>query len=220
MKEALIAYKGIVTLEKATWDNLWGMYATFTLDLNGKNPFQKFTQMRKGRVGTIFGSIFNSVKDASTAWEDEVMLKGWSDGTSGNKVTFWVAGDVKHPFMDFDKGEEFAVVLVEMDDASQPINQKKRERVEQSKGRKATLSNYAAMLCRTKEFHDYLGWTYALELEEWRDEPDMERVAAWWMYKKLGITSRAELDKDSGVAALFHTDIRQPYAAWTGGEHV
>ncbi len=216
MSEAIVAYKGIITLEKATWDNLWGMYATFTVDLTGKNPFQKFTQMRKGRVGTIFTSIFNSVKDASTVWDDEVMLKGWSDGTSGNKVTFWIAGDVRHPFMDFDKGEEFAVVLVELDDASQPINQKKRSRslLMQRGGRKATLSNYAALLCRTPEFWCWLGSKCGYPMAA----GDKETKSAQWIRDFINIDSRSELDTDTDAATRFHEQIRKPYAEWTGGE--
>ncbi|KKN76152.1 hypothetical protein LCGC14_0373470 [marine sediment metagenome] len=217
----IIAYQGIVKMEKSTWDTVWGMYAQFSMEqgkdeLGSANPLKRFTGMRKGRVGTIFAAVFNSPTTGITL-DDEVMLKGWSDGTTGWKVTFWFNGEAanEHPFMRFDKGAEFALVLVELDDDNSAIDQVKRDRVETAPktARKRTLSNYAAMLCREPMFMRYLGDTYGLSC----DPKFADEVATNWMREFLGIKSRSELDTDQFVAGQFHADIRGPYRKWHAG---
>ena len=224
MTDGLIAYKGQVTLDKAVWDNITGMTMVVDLEqrpheLTAANPFKKFTKMRKGRVGTRFSVVMMADGDKSPAYDDEVMLKGWNDGTNGWRVTFWINADEDglHPFMNDDKGSEFALVAVELDDDNEAIDQVKREKVESAtKARKSPqkLSNFAALLCRTPEF-----WGYMRSLGEGQDvdfpeDGPMEPHAKWWMCQKLGIESRAELDSDSYRALMFHAEIREPYAAW------
>jgi hypothetical protein len=175
--------------------------------------------MRKGKVGTIFSAVFNSV-DTGIALDDEVMLKGWSDGTSGWKVTFWFTEFEAHPFMGFEKDTEFALVLVEMDDDSSAINQAKREKLKDSpKSRQEMkLSNYAAMLCRSPEFIRYLR-SHKGVIADWDGEAaDKPAIAAEWVRDHLGIKSRSELDTDIGAAHRFHSDIRKPYAQWNSQE--
>lgn len=206
----IVAFKGIMTLEKAVWDNVFGMYVQFKMgELTGPNPFKKFTSMKKGRVGTRFDAVFNSCKNAATVYEDEAMLKGWTDGTTGSKVTFWIApGTSFHPFMERENGEEFAVVMVELDDDQEPIDQVKREKL--SKPRKQHLSNYAAQLCRDSNFHDWLAST-----QDWpRGGTSYQEQAKQWMYKACMISSRAELDSDPMAAERFHQTVRGPFAEW------
>ena len=207
----VIAFKGIMTLEKAVWDNVFGMYVQFKMEaLKGPNPFKRFTSMRKGRVGTRFEAVFNSCKNAATVYENEAMLKGWTDGTTGSKATFWIApGTSYHPFMERENGEEFAVVLVELDDDQEPIDQEKREKL--STPRKQHLSNFAAQLCRTPAFYDFLR-----EVKQHHPKHGEDR-ATWakeWMYEQCLITSRAELDVNTVAAEDFHRKIREPYAEW------
>ena len=219
--EGLIAYKGQVTLDKAVWDNITGMTMVVDLEqrpheLTAANPFKKFTKMRKGRVGTRFSVVMMSDGDKSPAYDDEVMLKGWNDGTNGWRVTFWINADEDglHPFMNDDKGSEFALVAGELDDDNEAIDQVKREKVETAVKRKHQgLSSYAAMLCRTPGFHKWLEEKQGLivlspEMGKWED------AAKVWMCQKLGIESRAELDSDAYRALMFHAEIREPYAAW------
>jgi hypothetical protein len=214
-----VAYQGIVKLEKATWDTTWGMYASFLLDQppqlkEHSNPFKKFTGMRKGRVGTIFESVFNSCDDTGVHYAGEVMLKGWSDGTTGWKVTFWFNTEaVGHPFLDVDKDTEFALVLVEVDDDSAPINQEKRERLKTKRPNK--LSNFAAQLCRTPEFWMWLQDEHGVQTAG--DEyplSNVEDISADWMRTVLDMGSRSELDTNSIKAADFHERIRMPYSRW------
>ena len=219
---SIIAYEGIVMLDKATWDTAFGMYASFKMDQppqlkEASNPFKKFTQMRRGRVGTIFESVFNSTDESGIAFADEVMLKGWSDGTTGWKVPFWFKEDITgHPFLGVEKDTEYALVLVEMDDESAPINQKKRDRVEHGTKRTSvtTLSNYAAQLCREPAFMRYLGMVHGVKCLPSASEAERAHTAATWVRTRLGIESRAELDSNSAVAEHFHDYIRIPYSKW------
>lgn len=207
----IIAFSGILELELATWDSTWGNYARFKIQLEpqhatGVNPFKKFTGMRKGRVGSRFKAVL-TVNGGDTVLDDEVMLKGWSDGTSGCKVTFWFA-DADHPLRLYSAGALFAVVLVELDDDEEPINQVKRDRLTK---RGPTISNYAAQLCRTPEFQL---WVFEqADVLPMNEEPAIG-FCKEWMCSYLGIDSRAELDADSGLALRFHQTIREPYAAW------
>ena len=221
----IIAFKGNVTLDKAIWDNIWGMYATFDLeqapqDKNNANPFKKFTKMKKGKVGTRFGAVF-TFADESTAYQDEVMLKGWNDGTTGWRVTLWMNADSHglHPFMSLDKGQELALVMAELDDDNEVIDQVQRERVtEAKKHRKQGLSNYAALLCRTPEFWLYLRNEVKLDAM-WTDTEyppqNAEEISAEWICSELCIDSRSELDRNHDAADGFHKHIRGPYAEWT-----
>lgn len=221
-QDNIIAYAGDVTLEKAVWDNVWGMYIQLKLEQRAHekttaNPFKRFTKMRKGRVGTRFGAVFTCA-DESIFYQDEVMLKSWGDGTTGWTMHLWINPDANgsHAWIDEDNKTVYALAMVELDDDNTVIDQVKRENVE--KGPKTRhemrLSNYAAMLCRLEEFRRYLAEQHNVDFFNSRLEP--EDHAAEWMREYLGITSRSELDSDAAVADQFHADIRGPYAKWVG----
>lgn len=216
---SIIAYSSDnITLEKATWDTVFGMFAEFRLDQTGNtsvaNPFKRFTKGRKGKVGTRFGAVFTCA-DGTNLYEDEVMLKGWSDGTAGWKVTFWVESDDAgfHPFMNCSKGDAFAVALVELNDDNTAVDQDKKARLEDAKrGRKSPrLSNYAAQLCREPLFISYIGDRCG---EQPSSEAHAEEFAGEWMRRTLKIGSRADLDTDREAATRFHKHVREPYNKW------
>lgn len=219
----LIAFKGKVTLEKATWDTPWGMYALFELEQRSHesltaHPFKRFTKMRKGKVGTRFSAVF-VLSSGEVIYDNEVMLKGWTDGVTGWKVTFWIDADQQindchevHPFMQFAKGEEFTLAIVELQDDNTPVDQVKRDRVERGTKRVQKLSNFAAMLCRTPNFWDYLDGNYT-NFDHYRKQGlDNEEAATKQLKFLLSIKSRAELDSDPVAANKFHNHIRIPYA--------
>jgi hypothetical protein len=213
--ENLIAFKGKVLLDKAIWDNIWGMYVTFDLEqryheVTVANPFKKFTRMKKGKVGTRFAAVLSDASGDTIIYDDEVMLKGWSDGTTGWKVTFWLAGDNRHPFIRFDKGHEFMLAAIELDDDQEAIDQVKRQRLETPR-KKPGLSNYAAMLCRTPEFHEYMESNYKVQVF---GLDNADHIAKRWMCEELDIESRAELDSNPHKGAAFHAGIREPYSKW------
>lgn len=214
--ENLIAYKGNVTLDKAIWDNIWGMYVTFDLEqraheLTTANPFKRFTRMKKGKVGTRFSMAVTN-EDEDIVYNDEAMLKGWSDGTTGWKVTFWIQGAEGHPFIPHEKGTQFALAAVELDDDQTPVDQVKRERVTTAKKhRKQGLSNYAALLCRTPEFWD---WLMKVKGNIPAEGEDKTVWAKKWMCYRLDIESRAELDTNKEAISQFHKQIRGPYSEW------
>lgn len=220
MSDAIIAFRGSVILEKAVWDNQWGMYSQFSLPSEqGANPFKKYTKMKKGKVGTRFSAVLVSSKTHHTAYENEVMLKGWSDGTSGNKLTLWHLGTEGlvslHPFMEYEKGEEFAMALVELDDDDEAINQVKRDKLLQHKKHKQKLSNYAAQIAGHKNFWRWIAATQSRPEHGWdvygKTWPD---IATAWIKQKCVIQSRSELDSDAIKAQIFHSTIREPYRLW------
>jgi len=227
----IIAYAGDVRLEKATWDTDYGMYVKFlvpqtTEDYGTANPFKRFQRMRKGKVGTRFDAVFTS-QDGNTFYENEVMLKGWNDGTTGWKVEFWMHGSdgvvEMHPFLQCSKNDQFHVALVELDDDNEAIDQTKRDRVIRAQDRKRSqpkLSNYAAMLCRTPEFWHWLHEEDKIDMNAIGDTKctpqDAESRAKDWMYTVLGIQSRSELDSDEAKAESFHSKVRLPYADRNG----
>ena len=218
MTSAIVAHEGIVILDKAVWDTTWGQYAAFRLEQppqlkESSNPFKRFTQMRKGKVGTIFAAVFTDVESGDVFYNDEVMLKGWSDGTTGWKVTFWFKGDGDHPFLGIEKDTEYAMVLVELDEDSSAINQEKRERVESAPKSRSEmkLSNYAAQLCRTPQFWGYLKAAHGIQMAAGVEEDGATR----WMRNTLQIDSRSALDREEIVASKFHALIRRPYASWS-----
>jgi hypothetical protein len=56
-----------------------------------------------------------------------------------------------------------------------------------------SLSQEAWLLCRRKDFHDYLGF----------DQPDAETRTIEWLKLKCGINSRSDLDHNKDAAAAF-----------------
>ncbi len=216
----IVVFAGDVTLEKAIWDTVWGQYVFLKLsqksdDKYAANPFKKFTKMRKGRVGTRFGAVF-TLSDGSIFYDDEVMLKNWSDGATGWTLHLWVNSDNAgfHPFLGVDAKALFALAMVEMDDDNTAIDQVKRDTLARAPKSRAEmkLSNYAATLCRTPEF-----WFY-LESERqvaWMEpNGDHSKGAAEWMRSYLCIKSRAVLDEGGPDAQTFHDKIRIPYRNW------
>lgn len=220
--EDIVAYKGDVELEEARWDNSFGMTVKIKLEqrpheLNAANPFKSFTRMRKDRVGTRFRAVFAASED-DISYNDEVMLKGWSDGTTGWKLTLWIHANEAglHPFMDSQKGSTYGLVMVELDDDQEPINQVRREIVESSaKYKRKTLANYAAILCERPEFLRFLTEKEVL----CTTERDQSLRAADWVRNICGISSRRELDTNNSAARLFHKNVREPYAQWYEKNH-
>jgi len=219
MNKGIIAFAGEATLEKVIWDNVWGQYIFLKLNIHEgvtdpklAHPFKKFTKMRKGKVGTRFHAVF-SLSDETIIYQDEVMLKNWSDGSTGWGLHLWVSPDSDgfHPFMGCRDKQVFALGMVELADDNTAIDQVKRDRLEQTpkKRRDLTLSNYAAQLCKQLEFYAWLEAKHGLTIHR-----DHINVAATWMRGYLGIDSRAELDTDRHVADQFHADIRRPFARW------
>lgn len=226
MTKGIVAFAGNVTLEKVIWDNVWGQYIFLKLaqqknEIKIANPFKKFTKMRKGRVGTRFGAVF-SLSNGDIFYNDEVMLKNWSDGSAGWGLHLWVSPDKDgfHPFMEQSSTDkpEFGLAMVELDDDNSVIDQDKRERVEAAPKthRQRTLSNYAAQLCRNRDFWEFACTQknlYPRDYEALADQ-SFENLLTVWMRNYLGIKSRSELDSDRHVADQFHADIRRPFAKW------
>jgi hypothetical protein len=195
-----------------------------------RNPFERFTKRRKGKAGTRFMMVCQLIIDKADGmrqmiYEDEVMLAGWNDSQQkGHTVKFWLSADhMGHPFEGISRTSTLIASLVELDDDDEPIDQNMRDRVErQGKLPSERVSYVAAMLCKSEGL-----WEYIKEQGEWEEaeigsEADTARVggyhdvARYWMLMKLGIKSRAELDKDPELAERFHNEIRRPFLDWQG----
>ena len=229
MDKGIVAFAGTTVLEKAIWDNVWGMYIQLKLEQRAHekttaNPFKRFTKMRKGKVGTRFHAVFVNSRehtenpDFPPFYSDDVMLKSWGDGTTGWTLHLWVMPDCDgfHPWMHIDNKTEYALAMVELDDDEEAIDQDKRDRVVAGPKQRSeyTLSNYAAGLCRSPRFREWVR-RYQEGSPEFVGIDMTDEQAAIWLRDRLHIKSRSELDTNEDVARLFHQSIRKPYAAWS-----
>jgi len=209
-------------MARADWGDENGSTVTFKLPMQHsedvRNPFHAFTKRRKGKAGTRFMMACHTASEGvrHALYEDEAMLAGWNDSQqNGHTVKLWLCNDgMGHPFEGLSRTQELIVALNELDDDNEVIDQKMRDRVEKQidTGRQKD-SNVAALLCRTPEFWEWVN-TVGNDLVVMNVVCNAEEPAAHWMYQVLGISSRAELDKNKLVAVTFHRVIREPYQKW------
>lgn len=215
MSDATLAWHGRVTMTTANWDDQNGSTVTFALPTieNQRNPFHNYTKRRKGRAGTRFMAAIAHGEVA--VYADEVMLAGWNDSQqNGHTVKFWLCNDnMGHPFEGYERKKDvFYLSLVELDDDNEPIDQKMRDRVEKQSTHASSRASYAAaMLCKQEAFWQFLNEN-KLVVGQIRVENELH--AAQVLRGYLFISSRAELDKDKGIADKFHDGIRKPYLDW------
>ncbi len=219
-----IAYQAVVTMARADWNDETGATVKFKLPMNDssdrRNPFHNFTKRRKNKAGTIFHMAVAVVEGhdyGDSIFDAEVMLAGWNDSqTSGHTVTFWLhLNDEKmHPFEGISRSEELALVLAEMSDDGEVVDQEKREKVEKPGQH---LSVAVAMMCKNEGFWTFCSETYPHEWERHGGDLDPEFVCREIICHQLGIHSRAELDKSSALAEIFHQSIRLPFVEWQKG---
>lgn len=229
---SVTAWADVAVLKKAQWDSTNGYTVQFALSEptteDKSNPFKRFTKMRKNRVGTRFGAVIVVAKyESIRTYNDEVMLKGWTDSNAGQTVSFWLAnvGGNGHPFAGFSEGEEFAIALVELDDDNTAVDQDKRERAEAAlpkngeavkpkERHKQSLAQAAAMMCNNPVFWKWIDRVHPV----WGATDATE--AASFMRGYLAIESRRVLDTDMVKAELFHANIRKPFVDWQRANRV
>jgi len=225
----VVAWAGIGILKKAQWDSANGYTVQFALEEpdgdDKSNPFKRFTKMRKNRVGTRFAAVIVvSEYKQLEAYNDEVMLKGWTDSNTGQTVSFWLAnvGGNGHPFAAFKDGAQFAIALVELSDDNEAVDQKKRKRAEVAQEKPEppakkerhhqSKAEACAIICNNPLFWEFIS------SRNWAGLPEMSivdaagaaRVVRWW----LNISSRRELDTNPDVAIVYENEIRAPFVEW------
>ena len=134
------------------------------------------------------------------AFQGELMLLQWSESsTRGRTATFLMNEEGEsHPFRDFTiragkrAGQRFMVVMVQIDDAEQPLAQEK------------TLSQKAFLFCRDPEFW---AWAQARSFDKIVDETS----ARAYICTSIGIKSRSEIDRDAAVGKAFSNVIQLPF---------
>lgn len=225
----IIAYKGGFELLDAKWDLGSGRTVKFRLmEEPGKpilmHPFAQFTRRRGGRVGTRFHMVMTVIGKDKPMFQGEVMLmSGGQPLGQGFWVSFWLDDEADHhPFAGYrgrkgDRpGDMFSAAFVELDDDDQPIDQAKRDKVEEAHARAGQkLSQYCYMLCNNELFLNYLEERALVNNKprsiHWWAKDD--RVARWVRWR-CNIESRSELDYNKEAAKIFHEQIREPYADW------
>lgn len=221
---SIVAYQGEVEFDGVFFDDVNGWRLRFRLiGLAGvsdrANPMKKFTKRRGDRAGTRFRAQINPVAFGQE-FSGDVMLVAWADSTSGWNATFMVA---ESPGFDgclrrkADRvGTRFMMVLVEIDSDETAVNQELRERIEraQARGTKARLlSNFAAMLVKNPQFHEWLRET--INDIQWGEES-----ADRWLKHELGIDSKADLDDARNTLAIEkYGKVRAQFGDWNGEAH-
>jgi len=142
----LIAFSGEVECLNATWSLDGGRRLELRIcgEAFGRNhPFKRFQQKRNGHVGTRFKASFARISTGECVGMMELMLCAWKDSSSiGQSVTFWLDDEPEtHPFCGCQPrrgqipGDQFALVLVEINDDEQPIDQRRESAITERSAR-------------------------------------------------------------------------------------
>jgi len=231
----LVAWSGRLELVDALWSLKSGRTVKFNIIQGegvpkGVHPFAGFVKRRGNRVGTRFHMALVSPGFEQPAYDDQVMLKGGVNPLTGPMtLEFWIDEESEaHPLRGYSHrdgnvpGQEFAAVFVEFGNDGHPIDQTQRNLIESHHIRKDhSLSRFAAMLCENDLFVRFLSETVILDWDD-KHQPVMGNMEYWWSFgrvtkwvrEKCEVASRAEFDSDDEAALLFHSRVRQPYAAW------
>lgn len=132
----------------------------------------------------------------------ETMLLQWAESsTRGRTITLLLPEDIEtHPFRDYTiksgkrAGQRFMAVFVEINDDETPVK---------------PVSTEAVMLCKQREF-----WDWASS-QQWAVVSN-EEEAIDWLYARLGIKSRSELNTDEHALNRYRLMVSE-YKKATGG---
>lgn len=212
------AWQGEMEFLGATWNDRDGRSAALRLigtpGDDSEHPFKHFTRSRGGRGGTRFQLSMSKV-GTEEATMCEVMLIDWMENAGGRSVRFWVDPEPdRHPFEGLMRanggtpGDKLMVAIIEVNDQDEVV-----EESERTKHHGQRLSNYAALLCREERFRDWM-WQTAITKRKTERSEWTEALAAEYIRKVCGISSRSELDRNEIAAAKFHRSIRVPYSLY------
>jgi hypothetical protein len=163
------------------------------------------------------------------SYQGEVMLSNWSEtAAAGRKVEFWLpetADDApEHPFKHYSRrirgaaGTIFQMVLVEVDDAGEPIPKAHHE----SKPKLAqggelvggAISKHAGRLAKDAEFWEFLVDTHRIPDDSDADAHEREAVAAEYIRTTAGVESRRFLDHSRDAQLAYENRVLHPYHEW------
>lgn len=170
------------------------------------NPFSQATLRRGGRAGSRFRLSLAAIDPDHGDLLLEVMLLAWADGPAGSTVTLLLDADLMdHPFMASRRPEPktagtrwMAVFADIMDDetiaTAGPIQQISQNGYEHTQsGHKQKLSNQAAILVKSKAFHDWIA----------KDERYIHGNPNDTLKFICGVGSKSELDTNHMAAVKF-----------------
>jgi hypothetical protein len=154
------------------------------------------------------------VRDATVSFE--AVKTSMSQSKAGTILRLAIHPNEVPPSLHTDwVGSRYMVALVKLDDHDQPeIPQHKRET--------DAMVASAGMLCRNKDFVDYLVIIGVLNHEIYIEatmEGGEEEVAADSLRKHLGIDSRAELHNNSNARERFK-QLQEGFESWKMGKPI
>lgn len=212
-----VAAFGMVTLHNAESSHTAGYKLTLSLkDEKDYEQFASVTKRRKGKAGVRYQmNLLNSVED--TCRQLDVFFLSWTNSnTAGARVKFELQDPEDFAFFrGLPQGQEWSMVLIEMDDQEQPINQVAREQAETVKG--GPKSQRAGAMCADRDFQRFVAVKTGIDKMRspmGRATPD---ECANFIRNKCGIASRAMLDHDEAAWERFTKWISKPFAIWSEG---
>lgn len=224
--EQIVAYQGELEFDGLFYDDADGWALRFRIIQSPEtqqqaNPFKTFTRRSGDRPGSRFAIAANPVRFGKV-YNDQVMLKAWTDSARGWTVTFRTAQEPSefHGCIRRNKdrpGTRFMAVFAEIDHDETVINQERaaytERRLSAGKSKPLRLSNIAALMSKSEAFHAWLSET--VSEADWTEESANEYLKA-----QLGITSKAELDDPRNTLAIknFEERFRVPFSDWAGND--
>jgi hypothetical protein len=134
-------------------------------------------------------------------WQGEVQFRRYSDtSTQGQQIVFAVEDrEALEPFIG-KEGKRFMAVLVELGDDEQPVQQPRKDT-------RGPLCREACDYCAMLEFRDWMQAAHG-------SIAGSENDAKLWLYARLKVSSRKELDTDEMAGGRFVREIRVPFMRW------
>lgn len=137
------------------------------------------------------------------AFKGEVMLIGWDEKHNTGRTARFLFDEegVEHPMKQHtvrrgkQAGTRFMMVLVELQDDDTPIDQTKRERLEEAE-KGGPVSKNAGILCNDPDFQDYV----SIQPGNYTHD---EMGAADFVREHCNISSRAQLDHQPQAARRY-----------------
>lgn len=228
----MIAFRGEVELLQASWSLDSGRTVEFRLiegpGIDRVNPFKQYTRKRNGHAGQLFYGSMALVGSETTMYMDDVMLAGWGDShDKGQWVKFWLDEVAeRHPFAGLTRrttanlGQMLIVALVLLDDEGKPIDPNLERIVEEAvRPKSRSLSSQVHLMVTGHMFVQYMREksVWARKYIEAGNQLTPE-VARQHVKAVLKIESLSDLDRFPDKAKRFHTEIRIPFAKWSGEE--
>lgn len=217
--ERFIVFEGAVELLHWEDTSQWGFKIKLRLESRAElDHFDKTMKRSKKRGGQRYHCIFYEGIDGQA--EAQFCGRGWAE-TQGAHIALHIPDlDAQLWFRGYktrDQGEkeiagqQFSLILMEIDDNEQIIDQTGREKVEIQLG--GPKSKAVARLIRDRDFNEWLRGksVWAIQVPAGADDNVIDR----FVKKICGIKSKVEFDHGNTTAwALWERQFHTPFIQW------